>query len=79
MRTTLELRGVPELIYEKAVKVGLARSKADAARLGAFALNREYKLVKDIELELVERKLRKEETQLNGKYLSEDEALSKYR
>jgi hypothetical protein len=82
MRTTLEFKGIPELILEKAVEMGLARSKTDALRMGIFALNKEYHLIKDIELELVGRKLKKEETEMkkNGlKYLSKKEALAKYR
>ncbi len=82
MRTTLSFVGLPEVILEKAVEVGLARSKTDALRMGIFALNNEYHLVKDIELEMASRKLLKEENdmKLSGKkYLSEKEALSKYR
>lgn len=82
MRTTLQFRGVPVVILEKAVELGLARSKTDALRMGVFALNKEYGLVKDIELELVERKLKKEEKEMKlkeEKYISEKEALAKYR
>ena len=82
LRTTLAFGGATELILEKAVEVGLARSKTDALRLGTLALNREYKLVKDIEMELVARKLRKEEAEAKRKgvrFLTEEEALSKYR
>ncbi len=82
MRTTLAFGGTIEVILEKAVELGLARSKTDALRLGALALNREYKLVKDIEMELVARKLKKEEAEAKRKgvrFLTEEEALSKYR
>ncbi len=82
MRTTLAFGGTAEVILEKAVELGLARSKTDALRMGIFALNREYNLVKDIELELVARKLQAEEEEMrrNGiKYLSKKEALAKYR
>jgi len=82
MRTTLEFEGVPEIILERAVKAGLARSKTDALRMGIFSLNKEYGLVKDIEEALAAKKLKKEEEEMNAhgkKYLSEKEALSKYR
>ena len=82
MRTTVEFKGVPKLILEKAVDIGLARSKTDALRMGVFALNDEYHLIKDIEMELVERKLVEEEAEMKKKkikYLSKEEALSKYR
>ena len=74
--------GVTELILEKAVELDLARSKTDALRMGVFALNKEYHLVKDIEFELVEKKLKKEQAEMAAKgtkYLSEEEALAKYR
>ncbi len=82
MRTTLEFEGLPELILQRAVEIGLARSKTDALRMGILSLNKEYGLVKDIERELAERKLEDEEQEMKrpGKrYLSEKEALSKYR
>lgn len=82
MRTTLAFGGVTELILEKAVELGLARSKTDALRMGVFELNDKYGLVKDIELELVGRKIRKEQAEMASKgqkYLSKAEALAKYR
>ena len=82
MRTTLAFKGVAELILEKAVELGLARSKTDALRMGIFALNKEYNLVKDIELELAKRKLKKEEAEMKKKgkkYLSKEKALARYR
>ena len=82
MRTTLQFNGVPEVILEKAVNLGLARSKTEAIRMGIFALNKEYNLVKDIEQELVKKKLKQEQLEMKKsgqKYLSETEALEKYR
>ena len=82
MRTTVALRGTPELILEKAIELGLAKSKTDALRMGIFALNKEYNLIKDIELELVARKIKEEEQIMKKKglkYLSKEKALAKYR
>ena len=82
MRTTLAMDGAVEMILEKAISLGLARSKTDALRMGVFALNKEYNLVKDFEREKVEQKLRQEETEMRKKgrkYLTEEEALTKYR
>ncbi len=82
MRTTVAFEGAAELILEKAVSLGLAKSKTEALRLGIFALNDEYKLVKDLESELVKKKIEKEKEEMKKKgikYLSEEEALSKYR
>jgi hypothetical protein len=82
MRTTLVFQGVPELILQKAVRVGLARSKTDALRLGLLALNREYHLVESEEMNLVARKLQREEAEMKRKgerYLSKAHALAPYR
>jgi hypothetical protein len=81
MRTTLEFEGFPEVILQKAVDLGIARSKTDALRMGIFALNNEFHLVENPEAEIVARKLAKEEKEMkknNVKYLSDKEALSKY-
>ena len=82
MRTTLAFDGVAEVILEKAVGVGLARSRTEALRMGIFALNREYSLVKDVGAEFAAKKMREEERQMKAagvEYVSEEEALSKYR
>ena len=82
MRTTLEFEGLPEMILQKAVELGIARSKTDALRMGIFSLNKEFRLVENPEAELVSRKLAEEEREMKKnkvKYLSEKEALSKYR
>ena len=82
MRTTVQLKGMPNIILEKAVELGVARSKTDALRMGVFALNKEYNLVKDLEMELVGRKIEKERAEMKKKgqkYLSKEEALAKYR
>ncbi len=82
MRTTLEVKGAPNAILEKAVELGVARSKTDALRMGIFSLNKEFNLVKDLEMELVARKIMKQEEEMKKKglkYLSENEALAKYR
>jgi len=82
MRTTLEFEGLPEVILQKAVDLGIARSKTDALRMGIFALNKEFHLIENPEAELVSRKLAEEEREMKKnkvKYLSEKQALSKYR
>ena len=82
MRTTVALEGAMDLILEKAVELGLARSKTDAIRMGVFALNKEYHLVKDFELEMVARKIKSEQREMKRKgekYVSEKNALAKYR
>jgi hypothetical protein len=82
MHTTLRFQGLPEIILEKAVRVGLARSKTDALRMGIFALNKEYGLINNVEEEMGEKALRKEEEEMKKsgkKYLTEEQALSKYK
>lgn len=81
MRTTLAISGAPEAILDKAVELGIARSKTEAIRLGIFALNKEYSIIKDIEMELVARKIMKEKKEMKKKgekYLSMEEALKPY-
>ena len=82
IRTTLEFKGATELILEKAVEIGLARSKTEALRMGVLALNKEYGLVKDLEKVLVARRIEMQEAEMKKKglkYLSEEEALAPYR
>lgn len=82
VRTTLAFEGVSDLILEKAVKLGLAKSRTEALRMGIFALNKEYQIVKDIELEMAARKIKLEKKEMKRKgvkYLSKEKALSKYR
>jgi len=82
MRTTLAFDGVAEIILGKAVDVGLARSRTEALRMGIFALNREYSLVKDVGAELAAKKMQEEENQMKAageEYIPEKEALRKYR
>lgn len=82
MRTTISMDGAVELVLDKAVKLGLARSKTDALRMGVFALNKEFHIVKDFELEMVGRKIEAEKAEMKNKgqhYLTKEEALSKYR
>lgn len=82
MRTTIHFSGLLELILQKAVNLGIARSKTDALRMGVFSLNKEFRLVKEVEMEMVAHKLAEEEEELvrtKRRYLSEAEALSKYR
>jgi hypothetical protein len=82
MRTTLAINGAPELILAKAVELGLARSKSEAIRLGIFSLNKEYSLIKDLEMELVAKKIMKEKAEMKAKgerYLTEEEALRPYK
>ncbi len=82
MRTTLHFEGLPEVILQKAVEFGIARSKTDALRMGIFSLNKEFHLVENPEAEMVASRLAKEEAEMKGskiKYLDEKRALAKYR
>ena len=82
MKTTIHFEGYWDRVLEKAVDVGLARSKTDAVRLGVIELNNHYRLMESPETEMVARKLEDEEKHLKSsgkRYLSEKEALSKYR
>ncbi len=81
MKTTVHLEGILELVLERAVELGLARSKTDALRLGVMELNREYGLVNARESNLVIEKMQKMEAEnrRNGlKVLSEENVLDAY-
>ena len=84
MRTTIEIKGFPELVLEKAVKIGLARSKTDAIKLGILSLNDKHQLVTDIK-EINDKhivtifKKQEEEMKTKGqKYITHEEVLKKY-
>ena len=57
MKTTIEIAGFPEIVLQRAVDFGIARSKTDAIRLGVLALNQQYRLIEPDEDELVVRKI----------------------
>ncbi|MEW6329798.1 MAG: hypothetical protein AB1468_06845 [Candidatus Micrarchaeota archaeon] len=81
MKTTVELTGFAELVLEKAVELGIARSKTDALRIGIFELNDKYKLVESVEAELVARKIERIEEEIaSGKRKTEslEDVLKKY-
>jgi len=81
--TLVRFEGAQELIMDKLVETGIFKTRSEVIRAGILELGKDYgvlKSVKEIEKELAERKLRKEEKEMKGKkYLSEKEALSKYR
>jgi Arc/MetJ-type ribon-helix-helix transcriptional regulator len=81
----LRLEGAQELVVEKLTKAGVFKNKTEVIRAGILELGKEYKVFddfKELERELVERKLKAEQAEMkrkNIKYLSEKQALSKYR
>jgi Arc/MetJ-type ribon-helix-helix transcriptional regulator len=83
-RTLIDLQGPQELILEKALELGLYKTKAEAVRGAINELGREYKIFKDaqgLEDELVARKMiqiDKEIKQGKRKVFSEDEVKKKY-
>lgn len=64
MKTTIEFVGMPELVLEKAVGLGIARSKTDAVRLGVLALNQQYHLVKNAEDDLAIKRMQEMEEEV---------------
>ncbi len=85
MQTLVKLEGVPEEVLEVLVKRGYFKTRTEAIRAGILTLGKEYSLIntpKDLEMELVALKLKKEEEEMKRKgekFLTEDEALGKYR
>jgi hypothetical protein len=84
MRMSISTDGFINLILEKAVRLGIAKTKNEALRIGLLVLNKEYNLVdtKDIEKVLVRKKTEqeKEDMKKQGKhYLDEKQALKPYK
>lgn len=83
-RTLVDLLGPQELILEKALKLGLYKTKAEAVRGAINELDREHKIFKDaqaLEDELAARKMLQEEREIQTgkrKILSEKEVKKKY-
>lgn len=85
MELLVKLEGVPEDIMKVLLAKGYFKTKTEAFRAGILQLGKEYglmKISKEMEMELVARKLKQEEEEMkrNGeRYLTEEEAMSKYR
>jgi len=82
MRTTFEIKGFNELVLNKAVNLGIARSRTDAIKIGIFALNEKFNLIKDVESELMVDRLKlveKDMVKKGTKYLSDKEVTNKYK
>jgi len=83
-KTLIDLQGPQELILEKALELGLYKTKAEAVRGAINDLGKEYKIFKDaqgLEDELVARKMQqidKEIKQGKRKVFSEEEVKKKY-
>lgn len=84
MRTTIEIKGFPELVLQKAVDVGLARSKTDALKISVIIMNDKYKLVdniKEIEDVNIIKAFKNKEKKMKSKgqtYISNEEVMNKY-
>ncbi|HIH19931.1 TPA: hypothetical protein HA244_01545 [Candidatus Micrarchaeota archaeon] len=81
MKTTIAFEGYLDLVLQRAVDLGIARSKTDAIRLGVFELNNKYHLAEQPETNLVIKKMQKldDETRAGKrKTLSEEDVLKKY-
>lgn len=81
MKTTIHVEGFLDLVLQRAVDFGIARSKTDALRIGVLELNKQYRLVENPEAELVIEKMERMEAEnkaLGRKPLSEEDVLRKY-
>jgi Arc/MetJ-type ribon-helix-helix transcriptional regulator len=83
-RTLIDLQGPQELIIEKALELGLYKTKAEAIRGAINDLGREYKIFKDakgLEDELAVRKMQQIDNEIKQgkrKVFSEEEIKKKY-
>jgi len=79
---TISTDGFMNLVLEKAISLGIAKTKNEALRMGLLSFNKEYGLVKDVEMELVAKKLEHEERKMKEKgekFISAEEALKPYK
>ncbi|MCD6522563.1 MAG: hypothetical protein J7K68_02350 [Candidatus Diapherotrites archaeon] len=83
MYATVKFTGIIEQILEKAVELGIAKTKTEALRLAVLELNNKYNLLeRNIEDELAIKKMQKIDREIakgRRKLLSEKQALGKYR
>lgn len=81
----VRLEKTQEMVVDKLTEAGVFKTRSEVIRAGILGLGKEYGIIgslKEIEKELVARKLKKEASDMKRKkkaYLSEDAALSKYR
>ena len=84
MRTTIEINGFPELVLEKAVSTGIARSKTDAIKISVLIMNDKYNLVnyiKEINDQKLIKAFKKREKEMKAKgqsHRTNEEVLKKY-
>lgn len=82
MRMSVSTDGFMDVVLNKAVKLGIAKTKNEALRMGVLSFNKEYGIVKDIELEMVAKKMQKEQELMKKKgqkYIPYDKAMKKYK
>lgn len=82
MRMSVSTDGFMDVVLNKAVKLGIAKTKNEVLRMGVLSFNKEYGIVKDIELEMVAKKMQKEEAEMkkkDQKYIPYDKAMKKYK
>ena len=85
MDTLVKMSGVPETVLKQLVEKGYYKTKTEAIRAGILQLGKEYglmKISKEVEMELVALKIEQEKREMKMKgerYLTEEEAMRKYR
>ena len=82
MRMSVSTDGFMDIVLNKAVKLGIAKTKNEALRMGVLSFNKEFNIVKDIELEMVAKKMQQEQELMKKKgqkYIPYDKAMKKYK
>ena len=67
MKYSIKLSKAEDLILEKAVKIGMARTKEDALRFGIFVLNQEHGIIKDFDAALQDAQTHRRTTKKKAK------------
>lgn len=59
METLIRLEGMQEMILNKLMEMGFYKTKSEAIRAAVLGLGKEYKVIQELEDELVIKKLQK--------------------
>ncbi len=85
METLVKMEGMPVKIMDELIKKGYFKTRTEAFRAGIMELGKGFgimKISKELEMELVALKLKQEEDEMKRsgeRYLTEEEAMRKYR
>jgi hypothetical protein len=81
MKTTIELTGFPDLVLQRAVDLGIARSKTEALRISVLSMNEQYGLVQSAQDEMAVARMQEMEEDMKKpgkKYLKLEDIYARF-